>query len=132
MGPDVIEAVLDFFRCVRLLKEVNNTSITLIPKSKCPINVGDFRPISCCNVLYKCITKVLSNRLRVILPGIIDESQGGFVHGRFIMHNNMIIQDLVKQYGRKSASPSCVMKIDLQKAYDIVDWGFLEEMLVHL
>lgn len=83
--------------------------------------MGDFRPISYCNVLYKCITKVLSNRLRGILPDIIDENRGGFVHGRYIVHNIMVIQDLVKKYGSKSVSPSCLMKIDLQKLYDIVD-----------
>lgn len=66
---------------------------------------------------------MLSNRLRSILSEIIDENQGGFVHKRYIVHNIVIIQDLVKHYGMKNVSPSFffLMKIDLQKAHDTVD-----------
>lgn len=91
MWEDVISAVLDFFNTEKLLKEVNSTTITLIPKSKCPTNVSEFRPISCCNVLYKCITKVLSYRLGRILRDIIDENQGGFSQGIYIVHDILII-----------------------------------------
>ncbi|XP_056685457.1 uncharacterized protein [Spinacia oleracea] len=132
VGVDVTDAVLDVLHFGNLLKEVNHTAITLIPKTKCPRNVSDFRPISCSNTLYKCITKVLCGRLRRVLPDLILENQGGFVHGRFIVHNIMVVQDLVRQCGRKSVKPSCLMKIDLQKAYDTVDWDFLKEMLVCL
>ncbi|XP_056695598.1 uncharacterized protein [Spinacia oleracea] len=78
-GPDGF----DVLHHGKLLKEVNHTVVTLIPKTKCPRNVGDFRPISCCNTLYKCITKVLCGRLRQVLPDLILENQGGFVHGRY-------------------------------------------------
>ncbi|XP_056697705.1 uncharacterized protein [Spinacia oleracea] len=132
VGDDVIAAVLDVLQSGKLLKELNHTVITLIPKTKCPKNVSEYRPISCCNTLYKCVTKVLCGRMRQILPDLIQENQGGFVHGRYIVHNIMVIQDLVKQYGRKSVKPSCLMKIDLQKAYDTVDWGFLKSMLEQL
>ena len=70
VGSDIIDAVVDFFHTGRLLKEVNSASITLIPKISCPSHVGEYRPISCCNVIYKCITKVLCNRLRDVLPDI--------------------------------------------------------------
>ncbi|XP_056685556.1 uncharacterized protein [Spinacia oleracea] len=132
VGDEVIAAILDMLQNGKLLKEVNHTVITLIPKTKCPKDVSEFRPISCCNTIYKCITKVLCGRLRQVLPDLIMENQGGFVHGRFIVHNIMVVQDLVKHYGRKGVKPSCLMKIDLQKAYDTVDWQFLEEMLTYL
>ncbi|XP_010670560.3 uncharacterized protein LOC104887594 [Beta vulgaris subsp. vulgaris] len=86
---------MDVLNNGKLLKEVNATTITLIPKVKCPKTVVEFRPISCCNTLYKCITKVLCNRLRTILPDLILENQGGFMHGRYIAHNIMVIQDLM-------------------------------------
>lgn len=73
VGDDIIQVVQDFLRSGKLLKEVNSTAITLIIESKCPTNVGDFRTISCCNVLYKCIKKVLRN----ILPDIINENKEG-------------------------------------------------------
>ncbi|XP_010691913.1 uncharacterized protein LOC104905161 [Beta vulgaris subsp. vulgaris] len=120
---------MEFLQNGKLLKELNHTVVTLIPKTKCPKNVSEFRPTSCCNTLYKCITKVIYGWLRQILPDLILENQGGFVQGRYKVNNIMIVQDIVKHYGRKSLKPSCLMKIDLQKAYDIVDWIFLKEML---
>ncbi|XP_021857550.2 uncharacterized protein [Spinacia oleracea] len=132
VGDDVIIAILDMLQNGELLKEVNHTVITLIPKTKCPKDVSEFRPISCCKTIYKCITKVLCGRLRQVLPDLILENQGGFVHRRYIVHNIMVVQDLVKHYGRKGVKPSCLMKIDLQKAYDTVDWHFLQDMLTYL
>lgn len=85
------------------------------------------------NTIYKCITKVICGKLRKILPDdIIVENQGGFMDGRFIVHNIIVIQDTVKHYGRKKVSPICLMKIDLQKAYGTINWGFLQEMLMQL
>lgn len=103
---DTTAVVLDVLQTGKLLKEVNHTIITHIPNTKCPRNVSDFRPISCCNTLYKCITKVLCGRLRRLLPDLILENQGVFVHGRCIVHNIMVVKDLVKHYGRKGVMPS--------------------------
>lgn len=53
VGYDVIVVVLDVLQHGKLLKELNHMVVTLIPKTKCPRNVSEFRPISCCNTLYK-------------------------------------------------------------------------------
>lgn len=111
---------MDFFRGRKLLNELNTIVITLIPKSKCPSNVSDFRLISCCNVLYKCITKIICGILRRILLDLIMENEGGFVHRRFIVHNIMVVQDVVKHYGRKSASPSCMIIKSIYKRHMIL------------
>ena len=58
VGDLVLRAVKSFFVSGRLLKEVNSTAISLIPKVPNPTQLKDFRPISCCNTIYKCIAKI--------------------------------------------------------------------------
>ncbi|XP_074300122.1 uncharacterized protein LOC141631336 [Silene latifolia] len=108
---------------------INSTVITLIPKVDRPTNVTHFRPISCCNVIYKTISKLLCNRLALVLPDIISRNQGAFVKGRSILENILICQDLVRYYSRKTVSSRSMFKLDLQKAYDTIEWGFVEQML---
>ncbi|XP_074299812.1 uncharacterized protein LOC141630982 [Silene latifolia] len=96
------------------------------------LNVTQFRPISCCNVVYKCISKLLCNRISEVLPHIISDSQGGFIKGRSIVENILICQDVVRCYNRKSVSPRFMLKVDLKKAYDSVNWNFLHQMLIYL
>ncbi|XP_062094060.1 uncharacterized protein LOC133800103 [Humulus lupulus] len=72
---------------------------------------------------------VLFKRLALVLPSLIQSNQGAFVRGRSIAHNIMILQDLIKNYGRAITSPRCAMQIDISKAYDTVDWLFLENLL---
>lgn len=71
-----------------MLKELNRTYITLIPKTKCPGTVSHM-PISLCNVSYKIISELLANRLKPVLPKVVSYLQGSFVHGRDI-HDNML------------------------------------------
>ncbi|KAL0295589.1 UNVERIFIED_CONTAM: hypothetical protein Sangu_3194100 [Sesamum angustifolium] len=72
VGQAVFQAVGEFFRTGNLLKQINTTLIVLIPKVNLPIFVSDYRPISCCNVLYKAITKILVKRMQRVLPLLID------------------------------------------------------------
>ncbi|XP_074315414.1 uncharacterized protein LOC141651610 [Silene latifolia] len=132
VGHDVVGPVKDFLTSGNMLKQVNTTTLTLIPKVKNPTYVLEYRPIACCNTLYKCIAKILCARLSEVLPHIVDRSQGGFIRGRNIVENVLICQDLVRLYNRKAASPRCLIKIDFRKAYDTVEWDFLHQMLTAL
>lgn len=89
---------------------------------------SQFRPISCCNVVYKCISKLIYSRLKEAVGHVVANNQSAFVQGRSMLHNVLICHDLVRHYNRKT-TPRCLMKIDLQKAYDMLSWEFLEEVL---
>ncbi|KAL2225211.1 UNVERIFIED_CONTAM: hypothetical protein Sindi_3023200 [Sesamum indicum] len=125
MGQEVSSAVLDFFRTGRLLKQINTTLLALIPKVHSPMTVGDFRPISCCNVLYKIIAKLIVQRLSVILDKLISPCQAAFVPERSIGDNIMLAQELFTGYNQTRLPPWCALKVDIRKAYDTVEWDFM-------
>ena len=82
MGPKVCKVILFSLNNVVIDKKLSSTFIALIPKVKNLISITDFRPISLCNVIYKIISKVLANRLKIILPHIISPFQSAFIPGR--------------------------------------------------
>lgn len=93
--------------------------IALIPKILVPQNASQHRPISCCNVLYKTISKSICLRLKEVFGSLVAENQAAFVKGRSLVHNVLIFHDLLRHYNRKT-SPRCMIKIDFRKAYDLV------------
>ncbi|KAL0304622.1 UNVERIFIED_CONTAM: hypothetical protein Sangu_3074000 [Sesamum angustifolium] len=125
VGEEITATVMDFFIMGRLLKQVNATLFTLIPKVSAPSLVADFRHISCCNVIYKIITKILVLRIREVLDKLISPSQNAFVPGRSISDNVMLAQELFSGYNQCRLPPRCALKVDLRKAYDPVEWDFL-------
>ncbi|XP_039055469.1 uncharacterized protein LOC120198169 [Hibiscus syriacus] len=129
IGEDVIKAVKFFFHNFLIHPAFNSIILALVPKITNPSKVSDYRPISCCSVVYKVITKIISKRLTDLLPDIITPNQYVFVNGRSIIDNSLLAQDLVKGYGRNSISPRCALKIDLHKALDSLNWGFIYSIL---
>lgn len=117
---DLIKIVHDFFKKGKMLKQVNCTLISLIPKVNAPY-AREYRPIACCNVVYKVITKIMANRMQSLLGDIISFNQGAFIKNRSIMDNVLICQDLVHNYHRNDSPARCLFKLDLQKAYDTID-----------
>ena len=86
-GTEVTSIVLRILRGEDEATSINNTFIVLIPKVADPEELGQFRPISLCNVLYKIASKVVANRLKQILPEVISEEQSAFVPGHLITDN---------------------------------------------
>eukprot|EP00253_Pinus_taeda_P020413 PITA_20413 len=147
-GPDgwAIDLYLHFFELIgeeltevveetRIKGEVyspfNATFITLIPKKENPESFEDFRPISLCNSIYKIIAKVIALRIKPILSKHISSEQFGFLNGRQIHEAIGVAQEVlhsVKQQNKKGA----VLKIDLSKAFDRINWIYIRLLLTHL
>lgn len=91
VGFDVITMVQDFFRHGHMLSTLNHTNIVLIPKVDNPSLIGQFRSISLCNVAYKLISKILTERLKFFLPKLISPYQMAFIPGRLIQDNYIVV-----------------------------------------
>jgi hypothetical protein len=134
MREQVIAGVKEFFRTGVMPEGVNDTCIVLIPKVDNPERLTEFRPISLCNVIYKVVAKCLVNRLRPILDDIISPAQSAFVPGRMITDNALLAFECIHfiQQKKDPNNSFCAYKLDLSKAYDRVDWIFLERMMQKL
>ncbi|XP_021735711.1 uncharacterized protein LOC110702317 [Chenopodium quinoa] len=114
----------------RGLMEWNRTFFVLLPKLDHPETASRFRPIGLCNVLYKCIAKCLTNRLRRVLPSLISDTQNAFVPARLMADNGLLAHELLS-YMSSSSSKVCSasLKLDMNKVYDRVNWDFLWDVL---
>lgn len=125
---DLLKVVEDFFRA-EIPCGISATYIALIPKVEMPTKWSDFRPISLCNFSHKILSKLLNERLAMILAGLISENQSGFLKGRLILDSILLTQEMVFAIDVKTRGSNIVMKIGMQKAYDRLNWGFLCNML---
>lgn len=98
MGEDITNVIKHFFNSSHLLKEVNCTIHALVPKVSNLSYCKDFNLIACYNTIYKCITKILDNRLKEILPLCISKSQSVFMGSRNIGDNILLCQGLRHNY----------------------------------
>ena len=134
VGGDVTAACLHFIDNCEFPNELNATAIVLIPKKSKPECLADLRPIALCNVLYKIVAKMLANRMKAVLSSIISENQSAFVPGRAITDNILISAEIMHYLKRKRQGKTGIaaLKIDMSKAYDRIEWGFLKAMMLKL
>lgn len=92
------------------------------------MTVKQFRPVCLLNVIYKIITKTLTIRLTSVIEEIISPYQTAFIPGRNILEGVVILQEVLHEL-RMSKQAGVILKLDFEKAYDKVDWNFLEEVL---
>ncbi|KAE8790861.1 non-ltr retroelement reverse transcriptase [Hordeum vulgare] len=133
-GDEVTSIVLRIVTGVESPESINDTVLVLIPKVTNPTILAQFRPISLCNVMYKIASKVIANRLKVVLSGIISEKQSAFVPGRLITNNIICAYEclhFMKRLREKSNS-FCALKLDMMKAYDRMEWAYLKGMMIRL
>ncbi|KAL4360722.1 hypothetical protein GQ457_04G018500 [Hibiscus cannabinus] len=125
---DLMKFIGDFWEGKPWDINLNHSFITLIPKVDGPEGIEEYRPISLVGGVYKILAKLLANRLATCLGDIISENQFAFVKGRQILDCALVANEVVDSV-RKSGNSCVVFKADFQKAYDTVEWSFLDLMM---
>ncbi|XP_030479464.2 uncharacterized protein LOC115696715 [Cannabis sativa] len=133
IGHDLSLAILDILNGNTALSPINNTLTVLIPKKSHATTLKDYRPISLCSTLYKIVAKTIANRLKLVIGSIISPNQGAFISDRIIFDNILIAQEVVHAINhRKQGKLGWVgLKLDMEKAFDRVEWDFLIAILQH-
>ena len=124
----VKEEVMGFFKEFHdhncFVKSLNVTFLVLIPKKGGVEDLRDFRPISLVGGLYKWLTKVLANRLKLMVGKVVSKAQNAFVEGRQILDAVLVANEILDLI-LKSNEGAVMCKFDIEKAYDHVGWSFL-------
>ena len=131
VDADVTNSVLSWLNSGTIPHPLNHIFITLFPKIKNPESVSDYRPISLCNVLYKNFSKVFANRLKKILPSIISKHQSTFTKNRLITDNILFAYKSLHYMNniRTGKTGYMAVKLDMSKAYDRVEWVYLDNVM---
>ena len=134
VGQDVTKAILSILHSGRYLHKINYTHLVLIPKKSNPQNITENRPISLGNVVSRLISNVVANRVKPMLPCVTSDSQSAFVLGRLITDNTTIAFEMVHRvWNRRWGKVGhMTVKLDISKAYDRVEWDFLEKIMTSL
>jgi hypothetical protein len=128
LGEELLQMVEDTRITGKIAGGINSTFLVLIPKDDSPITFNDYRPISLCNLIYKIISKVISNRIKPFLGRSLSAEQLGFLKGRRIQDAIGAAHECLHSIKQKNLK-ALVMKLDLKKAFDCVDWDFLRLIL---
>lgn len=132
IGADVVKCCQHFVSTGELPEGINQTVVCFIPTVKNPQKMTELRPISLCNVLFRILSKVMANRLKICLPNIISEQHSAFVEGRLLTDNALIAFEVNHYIKRRTQGVNGVvgLKLDVSKAYDRLEWHFLEAMML--
>ncbi|KAJ0927402.1 putative RNA-directed DNA polymerase [Helianthus annuus] len=106
----------------------SSSFISLVPKIKDLVSLGNLRPINLVGVISKVVSKVLANRTRAVLEDVISDSQSAFLEGKFILDGPLVVNEVLSLL-KKKKSKAFILKIDFEKAYDNVNWNIMVSIL---
>ncbi|KAJ0788215.1 putative RNA-directed DNA polymerase [Helianthus annuus] len=121
---DFFKVLNEFYVSGTISRGCASAFITLIPKVNDPVSLNEFRPISLVSAINKVISKVLANRLKKVLGSVISVNQSAFLKGKFILDGPLIINEVIN-WIKKRKKKAFLLKLDFEKAYDNVNWGFI-------
>ncbi|RVW79372.1 E3 SUMO-protein ligase MMS21 [Vitis vinifera] len=125
---EIMEMFKEFHEHNTFVRSLNNTFLVLIPKKSGAEDLGDFRPISLLGGLYKLLAKVLANRLKRVIGKVVSSAQNAFVMGRQILDASLIANEVIDSW-QKRKEKGLICKLDIEKAYDSINWNFLMKVL---
>ncbi|GKU88289.1 hypothetical protein SLEP1_g2571 [Rubroshorea leprosula] len=125
---DILKFLADFHSNSRLVRGSNSSFLVLIPKKENPQGIDEYRPISLIGCMYKILAKILANRLSKVMNGLIGEQQSAFIGGRQLADGAVIANEAIDEIKRKKMR-CFLFKADFEKAYDNINWEFLDYML---
>lgn len=111
------------------MSNYNAKTLILLPKIYNVDSIELFRPIALANFKFKIISKVIANRLSPIISIIISMEQKGFVQGRCIKECIGLTSEVVNLMHKKSYGGNLVMKVEIKKAFNSINWLFLTQVL---
>ena len=126
--PEVVSFFEEFHSKGVIPKAVSASFLTLVPKVTNPQQLGEYRPISLIGSMYKMLAKVLAGRLKKVVPKVISETQNAFIAGRNILDGVVVVNEVVDM-AKRSQKKCLILKVDFQKAYDTVNWKYLDYMM---
>ena len=125
----VVESLLYAIENGKMSIEQRRGILTLLPKhNKVRLLLKNWRPISLLNTDYKILAKLFAERLKKVLHKIINQDQTGYLKGRFIGQNIRLIDDVLF-FTNQHNVPGVIMTIDFEKAFDSLNWNFLDKVL---
>lgn len=129
LKDNIMKLFEEFYENGKLNSCITENFICLIQKKEDAVLVKDFRPISLTTMLYKLVAKVFAERLRKVMLNIIAPTPSAFIGERQILDSVLIANEVVEDYKSKKKK-WWLLKLDLEKAFDWVDWTFLEKALI--
>lgn len=130
ISPSICSFIKTTFQTGTFDENINHSFITLVPKRTPIETVNDFRPISLCNTTLKIITSIIAERFRPMMQKMISDTQASFLPERMAGDNIILVNEILHTMRHSKAKNGYMaLKVDLEKAFDRLNWDFIRETL---